>query len=93
MLVSSDNIGNKFLNNFLILYLFSIPQINGIRCNNITHCSVENGSNSGNKFSQMDSLPNFLTHGAPLCAGFACVRSSAINLGKRLAEKDMQVRT
>ena len=23
------------------------------------------------KFSQMDSLPNFLTHGAPLCARFA----------------------
>ena len=30
------------------------------------------------KFSQMDSLPNFLTHGAPLCARFARARSSAI---------------
>ena len=29
------------------------------------------------KFSQMDSLPNFLTHGAPLCARFARARSSA----------------
>ena len=27
----------------------------------------------------MDSLPNFLTHGAPLCARFAHARSSAIN--------------
>ena len=26
----------------------------------------------------MDSLPNFLTHGAPLCARFARARSSAI---------------
>ena len=34
------------------------------------------------KFSQMDSLPNFLTHGAPLCARFARARSSAISLGK-----------
>ena len=50
MLVSSNNIGNKFWNKFLILYLFSIPQINGIRCNNITHCSVENGSYSVNEF-------------------------------------------
>ena len=32
------------------------------------------------KFSQMDSLPNFLTHGAPLCARFARARSSAINI-------------
>ena len=32
------------------------------------------------KFSQMDSLPNFLTHGAPLCARFARARSSATNL-------------
>ena len=32
------------------------------------------------KFSQMDSLPNFLTHGAPLCARFARARSSAIIL-------------
>ena len=32
------------------------------------------------KFSQMDSLPNFLTHGAPLCARFARARSSAINV-------------
>ena len=31
------------------------------------------------KFSQMDSLPNFLTHGAPLCARFARARSSAKN--------------
>ena len=31
------------------------------------------------KFSQMDSLPNFLTHGAPLCARFARARSSARN--------------
>ena len=31
------------------------------------------------KFSQMDSLPNFLTHGAPLCARFARARSSANN--------------
>ena len=30
------------------------------------------------KFSQMDSLPNFLTHGAPLCARFARARSSAM---------------
>ena len=30
------------------------------------------------KFSQMDSLPNFLPHGAPLCARFARARSSAI---------------
>ena len=30
------------------------------------------------KFSEMDSLPNFLTHGAPLCARFARARSSAI---------------
>ena len=30
------------------------------------------------KFSQMDSLPNFLTRGAPLCARFARARSSAI---------------
>ena len=29
------------------------------------------------KFSQMDSLPNFLTHGAPLRARFARARSSA----------------
>ena len=29
------------------------------------------------KFSQRDSLPNFLTHGAPLCARFARARSSA----------------
>ena len=31
------------------------------------------------KFSRMDSLPNFLTHGAPLRARFARARSSAIN--------------
>ena len=30
------------------------------------------------KFSRMDSLPNFLTHGAPLRARFARARSSAI---------------
>ena len=29
------------------------------------------------KFSRMDSLPNFLTHGAPLRARFARARSSA----------------
>ena len=29
------------------------------------------------KFSQIDSLANFLTHGAPLCARFARARSSA----------------
>ena len=29
------------------------------------------------KFSQMDSLPNLLTHSAPLCARFARARSSA----------------
>ena len=32
------------------------------------------------KFSQMDSLPNFLTHGVPLCARFARARSSAKTL-------------
>ena len=31
------------------------------------------------KFSGEDSLPNFLTHGAPLRARFARARSSAIN--------------
>ena len=31
------------------------------------------------KFSRMDSLPNFLTHGAPLRARFARARSSAMN--------------
>ena len=36
------------------------------------------------KFSQMDSLPNFLTHGAPLCARFARARSSAKNKIKRI---------
>ena len=34
------------------------------------------------KFSQMDSLRNFLTHGALLCARFARARSSAINIIK-----------
>ena len=33
------------------------------------------------KFSRMDSLPNFLTHGAPLRARFARARSSAIIIG------------
>ena len=32
------------------------------------------------KFSEEDSLPNFLTHGAPLRARFARARSSAINV-------------
>ena len=31
------------------------------------------------KFSRMDSLPNFLTHGAPLCARFARESSSKTN--------------
>ena len=33
------------------------------------------------KFSEEDSLPNFLTHGAPLRARFARARSSAITSG------------
>ena len=32
------------------------------------------------KFSEEDSLPNFLTHGAPLRARFARARSSAMNM-------------
>ena len=32
------------------------------------------------KFSQMDSVPNFLTYGAPLCARFARLRSSTIKI-------------
>ena len=35
------------------------------------------------KFSRMDSLPNFLTHGAPLCTRFPRARSSAINFASR----------
>ena len=38
------------------------------------------------KFSQMDSLPNFLPHGAPLCARFARTRSSAITVVPREIE-------
>ena len=36
------------------------------------------------KFSQMDSLPNFLTHGAPVCARLARARSSATNINIKI---------
>ena len=45
------------------------------------------------KFSQMDSLPNFLTHGAPLCARFARARSSAnISFGSEYVQFELPLR-
>ena len=45
------------------------------------------------KFSQMDSLPNFLTHGAPFCARFARARSSAINIKvKMMTQSEFKMR-
>ena len=41
------------------------------------------------KFSQMDSLPNFLTHGAALCARFARARSSAIKLISKVKKSEI----
>ena len=41
------------------------------------------------KFSEEDSLPNFLTHGAPLRARFARARSSAISCAGSQAFEDV----
>ena len=56
------------------------PWSNKISAQNFKHYVTSMDRLTSPRYTQMDSLPNFLTHGAPLCARFARARSSAIRL-------------